>query len=55
MFLAPPDTTGLTQLLDQINQSLHSHYRKLKKKLFTNEMTIDREGFMAILAEIWPS
>ena len=34
MFLGPPDTTGLTQLLDQINQSLHTHYRNTKKSLF---------------------
>ena len=25
MFLGPPETTGLIQLLDQINQSLRSH------------------------------
>ena len=53
IFLGPPDTTGLTQLLDQINQALHSHYRKSKKNMFSNEMTIDREGFMSILAHIW--
>ena len=55
MFLGLPETTRLTQLLDQINQSLHSHFWKSKKKLFTNEMTTDREGFMAILTDIWPS
>ena len=55
MFLGPSDTIGLTQLLDQINQSLYSHYQKSKKKLFTNEMTIDTGGFMAILADILPS
>ena len=54
MFLGRPDTTGLTQL-DQINQSLHSHYRKTKREIFSNDMTIDKEGFMAILGEIWGS
>ena len=55
VFLGKPDTTGLTQLLDQINQCLHSHYQKTKRELFTRGMTIDREGFMSILGEIWPS
>ena len=30
LFLGPPDSTGLTQLLNQVNQSLHTHYRKTK-------------------------
>ena len=34
LFLTPPDTTGVTQLLDQINQTLHSHYRTEKENLF---------------------
>ena len=55
LFLGPPDTTGVTQLLDQINQALHTHYRDSKRELFTNEMIINREQFMAILADIWSS
>ena len=50
-FLGLPDTTGLTQLSEQISQSLYSHYQKLEKKLFTNEGTgkILMGIFMAIL------
>ena len=57
LFLGPPDKTSVTQLLDQINQSLHAPYRTSKKNIFTNEMTVDKEGFMSIsiLAEIWPT
>ena len=39
------------------NQSVptHTHYRKSKKNIFSNNMTIDKEEFMSILAEIWPT
>ena len=53
LYISYPDTTAITQLLDQINQNLHSEYRKAKSDLFSSEMTINREGFMWILAEIW--
>ena len=53
MFIGSPDTTGVTQLLDQINQSLHSQYRSQKKDLFTEDGTINREGFMQILGNMW--
>ena len=51
--LAQQTQTGVTQLLDQINQNLHSEYRKAKTDLFTSAMTINREGFMLIMADIW--
>ena len=54
LFITPPDTTGATQLLDQINQKLHSEYRSAKSELFIPFMTINREGFMKILATLWP-
>ena len=54
-YITPPDTTGATQLLDQINQSLHSEYRMHKDFMFTPECTINREGFMRILAKMWPT
>ena len=54
LFITPPDTTGITQLLDQINQKLHSEYRSAKSELFIPFMTINREGFMKILATLWP-
>ena len=53
LFIGPPDTTGVTQLLDQINQSLHSQYRSHKKDLFAENGTINREGFMQILGKMW--
>ena len=53
MFLGPSDTTGITQLLDQMNQLLHSEYRLRKDETFSNEMTVDREGFMNILGDVW--
>ena len=53
MLTGPPDTTGVTQLLDQINQSLHSQYRSQKKDLFTEDGTTNCEGFMQILGNMW--
>ena len=53
LFLSPPDTTGLTQLLDQVNKSLHLAYKNEKQNLFNPEQTINREGFMMILGNIW--
>ena len=53
LYIGPADTTSVTQLLDQINQNLHCEYRKAKTDLFTSAMTINREGFMLIMAEIW--
>ena len=55
LYITWPDTTALLQLLDQVNQSLHTEYRKTKAALFTQVMTINREGFMMILAELWSS
>ena len=54
LFITSPDTTGVTQLLDQINQILHSEYRSAKSVLYPSFMTINREGFMIILAELLP-
>ena len=53
IFLAPPDTTGVTQLLDQINQRLHAEYRTCKDNIFSQFSTVDRRGFMTILANKW--
>lgn len=51
LFLSSPETTGITQLLDQINQNLHSHYRK--ENLFLPTQTINKERFMEILGDRW--
>ena len=53
LFLGPPFTTSVTQLLDQLNQALHSRYREVKNDIFTPHCTINREGFMTILADVW--
>ena len=54
LFISPPDTTGVTQMLDQCNQRIHSEYRKAKANLFTSMMTINRESFiMVTLADMW--
>ena len=53
LHITPPDTTGVTQLLDQLNQSLYSEYRDTKNNLFSPECTINREGFTQIRAGIW--
>ena len=53
LFFTPPDTTGVTQLLDQEpNQRLHREYKK-RDELFPGFQTINREGFMNILGEMW--
>ena len=54
LFISPPDTTGVTQLLDQSpNQNLHREYNNMKNKLFPAFQTINREGFMKILGSMW--
>ncbi|XP_047131057.1 uncharacterized protein LOC136071655 [Hydra vulgaris] len=53
MFLTPPDTTGVTQLLDQLNKNLHHEYRGMKKNIFTDSNLLNKEAFMMILGRIW--
>ena len=53
-FLSPPDTTGLLQPLDQINSMLHTAYNESKEKICYGEH-INRETFMTMLGEIWPT
>ena len=54
IFIGPPDTTGVTQTLDQINQDLHTCYRGNKDLIYDLDGTINRDGFMKILSESWP-
>ena len=42
-------------MLDQVNQALHSKYREVKSDLFTANSTVNREGFMTILADVSPT
>ena len=53
MFLSPPDTNGVTQLLDQVNKNVHLEYKNAKDNLFKPMMTVNREAFMLILANVW--
>ena len=53
LYILPPDTTGVTQHLDQVNQKIHSAYCSTKDKLFTPFNTINKEGFMKILGNAW--
>ena len=55
LFISPPDTTGVTQMLDQVNHALHSKYREVKSDLFTANASVNREGSMAILADVCPT
>ena len=55
MFLTPPDTTGITQLLDQVNKGLHHAYRNSKGELFDSNAKVEREGFMMVLGNMWPT
>ena len=52
MFVGRPDTTGQTQLLDQINHSLHDAYRREKIEQFMQFKSVNRTGFLDILAGI---
>lgn len=55
-FVSPPDTTGpgLLQPLDQINSAFHTAYRDAKEDLVVSSH-INREVFMTILGDIWPT
>ena len=52
-YMGPPDSTQVTQLLDQINAALRMSYRSGTKEIFNDYDTIDRHGFLDILASIW--
>ena len=53
LFISPPDTTGVTQLLDQCNRNIHLEYKVAKACLFTPTMKVNREGFMLSLGNMW--
>ena len=53
MFLTPPDTTGVTQLFNQLNKDLQHEYRSLKENMFTDFNSLNNEVFMMILGRIW--
>ena len=51
-FMGLPDTTELTQLLDQVFANLHACYSNEKDQVFDGEK-VNQKGFMQILASIW--
>ena len=52
-FQLPPDTSGITQLHNQVNNKLHKQYEEKKDEIYSGYCDINKEGFMAILGEIW--
>ena len=53
-FLFPPDSTSVTQMLDQVNSVLHSSYASAKTNISYGS-SINREMFMTILGNNWPT
>ena len=53
LFILHPDTSGGTQLHDQMNGRLHSLYDQNKEELYTTISTLNRQCFMNILSESW--
>ena len=51
--LLPPDTSGITQLHNQVNNKLQKQYEEKKDKIYSGCCNINKEGFMTILGEIW--
>ena len=51
-FMGLPDTTELTQLLDQVFANLHTCYSNEKDQVFVGQK-VNREGFTQTLASIW--
>ena len=52
LFLLPPDTTGITQMHDQINNQLHDEYEKTKSELYSEMSNLNRESFITILGDV---
>lgn len=55
LLIRPPYTTGVAELLEQVNQRLYNECRNVKTSLFSSSMTINREHFLIILADLWPN
>lgn len=55
LFIGPPDTTGVTQLLEQINHSFHDAYNAEKSNGYLEHNLINRAGFIDILGDVWNS
>lgn len=53
-FISPSYTTGVTDLLDQLNKNIHQEYEEEKSAMLTEFNSLNRESFMLILTNIWP-
>ena len=45
----------VTQLLDQINHTLHEKYREERSIRYLTHQSINRQGFINVIMEIWPT
>ena len=52
LFISPPDTTGMTQLLNQLNKIIYQQYAITKKEMFTAFKGV---GGGKILSLLFPS
>ena len=52
LFISLPDTIDLTQLLDQINYSVHDNYFQHKKKEYLCHQSNNCEGFVNIISKM---
>ena len=52
LFILSPDTTGITQMHDQINNQLHDQYEKTKSELYSEMSNLNRESFITILGDV---
>ena len=52
-FILPPDTSGVTQKHDQLNDRLHKKYEEAKATKYSCYASLNREDFMTLLSEIW--
>ena len=53
LFTFPLDTSGVTQMHDQIKNRLHDEYEKSKSELYTQMRNLNRLSFMRILGDVW--
>ena len=53
LFILYPDTSGATQMHDQVNAALHAQYETEKAAMYSNWATLDREAFMKIMSVAW--
>ena len=53
LYILSPDTTGVTQQLDQVNQEIHKSYTTAKDDMYSPFASMNKEDFMLTLSEAW--